>query len=144
MLSYQDARYIVTEISRLSYYRETVATYQSELDALEQQKLDLSAPSSPNGREHIGEARGNLPKDYTQKLIDILEIEDRIKKEQFMYIWWMRKAENYYARLLEGDETEFVKAYFSTKDKRALAIKYCVGNPYDRIIRIVRAELQRK
>lgn len=144
MLSYQDARYIVTEISRLSYYRETVATYQAELDSLEQKKLDLSAPSSPNGREHIGEAKGNLPSDYTKTLINIIEVEDKIKKEQFMYIWWMRKAETYYARLLESDEAEFVKAYFSTKDKRALATKYAVGNPYDRMIRIVRAELQRK
>lgn len=144
MLSYADARYIITEISRLEYYRGAVAVYQSEIDELEQQKIDLSAPSSPNGKENIGEAKGNLPSDYTHHLIDIIERQDKIKKEQLMYIWWMRKAETYYEQLIQSEESDYVKAYFSTKDKRALAMKYSVGNPYDRMIRIVRGVMKRK
>lgn len=144
MIDYQDARYIVTEINRLPYYRRCIAEYKEKIDDLERQKSELTMPSSPNGKEAIGDAKGNEVFDYTKVLIDIIAKQDEVKQEMYEYIWLLRKAERYYEQLTGSLESDFVVEYFQTKDKRELQRKFHIGNAYDRMIRITRSVIVKK
>lgn len=144
MIDYQDARYIVTEINRIPYYRRCIAGYKETIDDLERQKADLTMPSSPNGKEDIGGSKGNDVYDYTKVLIDIIAKQDEVRQEMYEYIWLLKKAEGYYEKLQGSLEADFVDDYFSTRDKRELQNKYHIGNAYDRILRITRSVIKKK
>jgi len=144
VMNYSEAKYIVTEIIRIPFYKTSVNNYQKLIDELQRQIDSLTEPSSPNGKESIGEAKGNAIYDYTEKLTEYATEQAAIEWEMKYYVWSLRKAEGYRDILLKGENSDFVLDYISTKDKRALQEKYHVGNAYDRMIRIVIQELKRK
>lgn len=139
MISYSEARYIVTEISRIGFYQETVAKYRSKIEDLDREKDALTMPSSPNGKESIGDAKGNEVWDYTKALLEIVSKQDELRDEMLDYWRLLKRAERYLERLNESLESDYVKDYFKTHDKRQLQRKYHVGNAYDKIIRITRS-----
>ena len=143
MLSYSEARYVITEISRIDFYRQCIAKYQTQIDDLEKEKLDLTVPTSPNGHESIGEAKGNAVSDYTRQLIDIIARQDEIKKEQFHFIGMLKKAEAYLDELMRSPNADYVEDYLKTRDKRSLQEKYDISNAYDRMVRIIRSEVNK-
>lgn len=140
----KEARYIVTEMVRIPFYRTSVNNYQKLIDELQRQIDILSEPSSPNGRESIGEAKGNSVHDYSEKLTEYVTEQAAIEWEMKYYVWSLRKAEGYRDKLLKGENADYVQDYLKAKDKRELQEKYHVGNPYDRMLRIVKQEMKGK
>jgi len=143
-MNYPEAKYIVTEICRIPFYRTSVNNYQKLIDELQRQIDTLTEPSSPNGKEAIGEAKGNAVYDYTEKLTEYVTEQAAIEWEMKYYSWSLKKAEGYRDTLLRGENADFVLDYMGTRDKRELQEKYHVGNAYDRMIRIVKQELKGK
>ena len=143
MLSYSEARYVITEISRIPFYRQCIAKYQTQIDDLEKEKINLSMPTSPNGHESIGEAKGNAVGDYTRQLIEIIAKQDEVKREQFHFIGMLKKAEAYLDELMHSPNADYVRDYLITKDKRSLQKKYDISNAYDRMVRIIRSEVNK-
>ena len=143
-MNYAEAKYIVTELCRIPFYHTSVNNYQKLIDELQRQIDELTEPSSPNGKESIGEAKGNALHDYTEKLTEYVTEQAAIEWEMKYYVWSLRKAEGYREMLMKGENAEYVKDYLSTRDKRELQEKYHVGNAYDRMIRIVKQELKGK
>lgn len=143
-MNYSEAKYIVTEICRIPFYKVSVNNYQKLIDELQRRIYSLSEPSSPNGKESIGEAKGNAVSDYTEQLLTLVTEQAAIEWELKYYVWSLKKAEGYRDLLLNGENAEYVKDYMTVRDKRELQEKYHVGNAYDRMIRIVRNELKGK
>lgn len=143
-MNYPEAKYIVTEICRIPFYKQSVANYQKQIDDLQRMIDSLTEPSSPNGKESIGEAKGNALHDYTEKLTEYVTEQAAIEWEMKYYVWSLRKAEGYRDILLKGENADYVTDYINTRDKRELQDKYHVGNAYDRMIRIVKQELKGK
>lgn len=143
-MNYSDAKYIVTELSRIPFYKTSVNNYQKLIDDI-QFKIDtLSEPSSPNGKESIGEAKGNSIADYTEVLTTLVTEQAAVEWELKFYALALIKAEGYRDRLFKGENADYVRDYLSTRDKRTLQDKYHVGNAYDRMLRIVIQELKKK
>lgn len=49
-MNYSEAKYIVTEICRIPFYKVSVNNYQKLIDDLQRRIESLSEPSSPNGK----------------------------------------------------------------------------------------------
>lgn len=143
-MNYPEAKYIVTEICRIPFYRTSVSNYQKLIDELQRRIDELTEPTSPNGKEAIGAAKGNTPTDYTEKLTEYVTEQAAVEWEMKYYVWSLRKAEGYRDILLKGENAAYVQDYLNTRDKRELQEKYHVGNAYDRMIRIVKQELKGK
>ena len=143
MLTYQEARYIVTEISRRGFYRDTLYKLQKEIRELEQKKIDLSAPNSPQGHENIGGQRGNEVTDFSKKLVIIVTRQEEVMRQRDFFMSLLVRATDYYEILMDGEEPTYTRDYFEASDKRHLEAKYSVSNAYDRMIRIVRNDVQR-
>jgi hypothetical protein len=143
-MNYSEAKYIVTEMVRIPFYKVSVNNYQKAIDELQRHIDSLTEPSSPNGKEAIGEAKGNALHDYTEKLTEYVTEQAAIEWEMKYYVWSLRKAEGYRDLLLKGENADYVQDYLNTRDKRELQTKYHVGNAYDRMIRIVIQELKSK
>ena len=143
MLTYQEARYVVTEIARRPFYKEQLQRISSKMALLEERKLQLSMPNCPQGHEYIGAARGNEVTDFSKALTEIVTRQQSHKAEQDFFEDLLIRATKYYDMLLEGEESQYVRDYFETVDKRELQLKYNISNAYDRMIRIVRSTIKR-
>lgn len=143
MLTYQEARYIVTEISRRGFYRDTLYKLQREIRELDQKKIDLSSPNSPQGHENIGGQRGNEVTDFSRHLVIIVTRQEEVIRQRDFFMSLLVRATDYYEILMDGSEPTYTRDYFEASDKRVLEAKYSVSNAYDRMIRIVRNDVQR-
>lgn len=143
MLTYQEARYIVTEISRRGFYRDTLYKLQREIRELDQKKIDLSSPNSPQGHENIGGQRGNEVTDFSRHLVIIVTRQEEVIRQRDFFMSLLVRATDYYEILMDGSEPTYTRDYFEASDKRVLEAKYNVSNAYDRMIRIVRNDVQR-
>lgn len=143
MLTYQEARYIVTEISRRSFYRDTLYKLQREIRELDQKKIDLSSPNSPQGHENIGGQRGNEVTDFSRHLVIIVTRQEEVIRQRDFFMSLLVRATDYYEILMDGSEPTYTRDYFEASDKRLLEAKYSVSNAYDRMIRIIRNDVQR-
>ena len=143
MISYSQARYIVTEISRIPFYQQMIAEYQAELTELKQKKESLSEPKSPNGKTSIGEGRGNEVTDFSNRLLDLIVRQDELEQEQYNFVKAEKRAEAYLEILLKSHDAEYAEAYFHTRDKRELHERFAISNAYDRMIRVVRNNIRR-
>lgn len=145
MITYSEADYIVREIGNISRYRAWIRTYDEELRELRSQIDNLTAPVSPNGKESIGEAKGNGTHDWTIDLFVLSAKYDRIADEKRMFSERLTRAEDYQQTMLQNEEEKsFIEEYFVTRNKQALEEKYHVSNAYDRIRRIARNTIRRK
>ena len=142
MLTYQEARYIVTEISRRGFYRDTLYKLQREIRELDQKKIDLSSPNSPQGHETIGGQRGNEVTDFSRHLVIIVTRQEEVIRQRDFFMSLLVRATDYYEILMDGSEPTYTRDYFEAGDKRVLEAKYNVSNAYDRMIRIVRNDVQ--
>lgn len=143
-MNYSEAKYIVTEISRIPFYRTSVNNYQKLIDDLQFKIDNLTTPSSPNGKVSIGEAKGNAINDYTEHMLSLVTEQSAVEWEKKFYQWALKKAEGYRDLLLNGSNADYVRDYMTVRDKRELQEKYHVGNAYDRMVRIVKQELKGK
>ena len=137
MITYDDAKYIVSEVGRLHYYKKRIDAYQDEIDQITNQMLMLGEPKSPNGKEGIG-ARGNEVSDKTRVFNTLITRKMEIEKRQAEFIRRKQTAESYKEQLLRSEYATYVQDFIQARDRRALSEKYNVTNPYDRMVRIVR------
>lgn len=145
MISYSEADYIVREIGNIARYKAWVRAYDDELREIRTQIDNLTAPVSPNGKESIGEAKGNGGHDWTIDLFVLSAKQDRIAEERKMFQDRLTRAEDYQKMMLANeDEREFIEEYFAVRNKQTLEEKYHISNAYDRIRRIARNTVRRK
>ena len=138
MITYDDAKYIIAEIRRISYYQKRISLFQEELDEITNQMLMIGEPKSPNGKDDIGGAKGNEVPDKTRVYNTLITGKMEIEKKQAEFIRRRYAAECYKALLLASEYAVYVQDFLQTKDRWKLSKKYNVANPYDRMIRIVR------
>ena len=137
MLTRAEARYVITEITRLPLYKELLEKYKGILVRFDERKRSLSEPNCPQGHEVIG-SRGNEFKSNDAILADIVtrEAETREKFERIEGA--KHRAEMYYESLvMYSDDSQFVTDYFNAKNKVTLCEAYYISNPYDYMIRVV-------
>lgn len=133
----------MTEISRRSFYRDTLYKLQKEIRELDQKKIDLSSPNSPQGHENIGGQRGNEVTDFSRHLVIIVTRQEEVIRQRDFFMSLLVRATDYYEILMDGSEPTYTRDYFEASDKRVLEAKYSVSNAYDRMIRIIRNDVQR-
>ena len=142
MLTYQEARYIVTEITRRQFYRDQLYKLNREIRDLDEKKVDLSSPNCPQGHETIGQ-RGNEVTDFSKRLVAIVTRQEEVIRQRDFFLSLLVRATDYYEILMDGEEPMYVRDYFEAHDKRLLEAKYSVSNAYDRMVRIIRNDVQR-
>lgn len=142
MITYNKARFVLNGIKSINVVSEIVHELQTQIDDLEQKKADLASPKSPNGRESIGEAKGNSVSDYTQELVTIITEQDKLKKEEKFYINMLERFKRYEMMLTDGEDSDYSQMYFKKYDREAICHKYRITNPFDRMIRIIRKNIK--
>lgn len=142
MLTYQESKYIISEIARRPFYKLQMIKLEQRLAVLQEKKRQLSDPNCPQGHESIGQ-RGNEVTDFSKQLVGIVTRQEELKRERDFFTMLLVRATDYYEILMEGEQPMYVRDYFQTDDKRTLQDKYCISNAYDRMVRIVRQEIHK-
>ena len=141
MLTHGEARYIITEIIRIPFYREQIEKAGRIWKAYEEKKRQISDPNCPQGHEVIGQ-RGNEVTDPAKIIAHIVTAQEIYREKIMLYRTLQENAQWYLDVLTDGENAQFVKDYFGTQDKKSLQKKYNISNAYDRMIRVVKGDIK--
>lgn len=146
MTTYSDARYILREIQAIPYYEERIARTRKRLDDLQRQIDEATSPASSAGEDVLINGKmvrvkipGSGSYDSGKAITDLISRQAPLEAiiRDFEKRW---KTARYYKRkVLSASSDGFAADFLSGKKSyRQLEREYCVGNAYDRMLRIIR------
>ncbi len=135
----EDAQYTIKEIGWMEYYGRKTDSLKKQLEEVQRQIDNATAPKSPQGTENIGAGR-SLSFTGKESYLNLkITQKDRIEKEIRKYSERYTDAlVSYYILLDQTDEKGFVEDYFGKKMSKAdIETKYHIQKAYRKIVSIV-------